>query len=62
MDNTTIDEGSFIENSIIGENVFFSGTIRAKKNAVFEVNGKPVNVQNFGAVIGDNSRLINANL
>lgn len=59
MDNSVIQKDSKVEDSIIGENVNFSGKITAKNNAVSDVNGKNIVIGRFGAVIGDNSRLEN---
>ena len=44
MDNSVIDEGYIIENSVVGENVYFSGKIKSKK---------------FGAIIADNVKAKN---
>jgi len=54
MDDTVIDENSVVENSVIGENVYFNGKARAGKNVRSFVKGKPVLVENLGAIIADN--------
>ena len=65
MDRTVIDSGSIIKNSIIGENVLFSGKINSKKNCFSAVNGKKIKIaEEFGVVVADNVKaknvLINA--
>lgn len=57
MDKTIIDEDSVVEDSIIGENVYFKGRIIAKNNAYSNVKGKRIKVDRFGAVISNNSKL-----
>ena len=54
MDNSVIDDGSIVEDSIIGENVHFNGRIIAEDNAVSMVKGKKINAGRLGAIIGDN--------
>ena len=54
MDNSVIDKNSIVEDSVIGENVYFSGKIKSKNNAASIVNGKEIKIDKFGAVIGDN--------
>ena len=54
MDGAIIDEGSVIEDSIIGENVHFSGKIRSGSNACSMVSGSKISIGRFGAVVGDN--------
>lgn len=54
MDDTIIDENSIIEDSIIGENVYFQGIARSSKNVESVVKGKKVIVEKIGAIIGDN--------
>ena len=53
MEGTAIEEGSFIENSVIGSNVRFSGKIRSKEDATSIINNKKVKAGMFGAAIGD---------
>lgn len=55
MDNTTIVEGSIVESSVIGENVYFKGIAKAGK-ADIDVKGKIVKVEKIGAVIANNVR------
>jgi len=54
MDNTTIEENSIIENSIIGENVTFLGKAKSKANAITIVKNKQIKVGKLGTIIGDN--------
>ena len=62
MDNTIIEEKSSIENSVIGEDVYFEGRIIAKDNAYSSVKGKKVPAGRLGAIIGDNTRIMNSTL
>ena len=59
MDNTIIDKGSIIEDSIIGENVYFNGTIIAKNNIYSNVKHKKIKIDRLGAIISDNVRAEN---
>ena len=59
MDNTIIDKGSIVEDSIIGENVYFKGTIIAKNNIYSNVRNKKIRVDRLGAVISDNVKAEN---
>ncbi len=59
MDNTIIDKNSVIEDSIIGENIYFKGTIIAKNNAYSNINGKKIKVNRLGAIIADNVKAEN---
>ena len=54
MDNTTIEDKSIIEDSIIGENVNFSGKIISEKNIYSMVKNKKIKVERLGAIIADN--------
>ncbi|MEK6892016.1 MAG: sugar phosphate nucleotidyltransferase [Nanoarchaeota archaeon] len=54
MDNSVIDKDSIVEDSVIGENVYFSGKIIHKSNVTSIVNGKEIKINKFGAVVGDN--------
>ena len=62
LDNTMIDKDSLIENSIIGENVYFSGMAKSAKNAESVINGKTIFVERLGAVIGDNVKAENVEI
>lgn len=62
MDNVVIDEGSVVESSILGDKVYFKGKIFAENNVFSIINGKKVKIDGFGAVIGDNSNLINVSI
>ncbi len=62
MDNTIIEKGSVVKDSIIGENVYFSGKISSKSNAVSVVKNKEVIAPRLGAVIGDNANLFNVDI
>ncbi|MBI4452142.1 NTP transferase domain-containing protein [Candidatus Woesearchaeota archaeon] len=59
MDNTTIGHGSIVRNSVIGENVRFSGKIITKNKAYSAVTGSKIKVKGLGAVIADNVRAKN---
>ena len=52
MDNATIEKGSVVKDSIIGENVRFSGTIKSGPSLV-KINGRKIRLR-MGAIIGDN--------
>lgn len=54
MEGAIIDEGSFVEDSIVGQNAHFSGKVKAKNNFFSAVNGNNLQIGRFGAVIGDN--------
>lgn len=53
MDNSIIEKGSIVKDSIIGENVHFKGKINSKVNAVSIIKGKKIKVPKLGAIIGD---------
>ena len=57
MDNAVIDDGSIVEDSVIGEKTYFKGKILAKNNVASLANKKMIKVSRFGAIIGDDSRL-----
>ena len=59
MDNAIIDRGSFIGDSIVGENVYFKGTIIAKNDAYSVIKDKKIKAGRLGAIIGDNCKLMN---
>jgi len=52
--DSIIDKGSIVEDSVIGENVYFNGMAKAGINVESFVKGKPVMVKRLGAIIGDN--------
>lgn len=56
-DNVTIHKDSLVEDSVIGDNVEFGGTVKTADMVEIKVKGKSVEVENFGAAIGDNSKL-----
>lgn len=62
MDKSVIDKNSVVEDSVIGEHVHFKGKIIAKNNAYSAVNGKKIRVGRLGAIIGDNSKLIDVRI
>ncbi len=62
MDNTIIEKGSYIENSIIGENVFFSGIAKAADNVVSVVKGLPRDAGRLGAIVGDGVKAEEVNI
>ena len=59
MDNTLIEKGSIVENSIIGENVYFKGKIISKNNVFSIVKNKKIKVNKLGAIIADNVKADN---
>lgn len=59
MDNVIIDKNSIIEDSIIGENVYFNGTIISKNNIYSTVKNKKIRVDRLGAIIADNVKAKN---
>ena len=59
MDSAIIDKNSVVEDSVIGENVYFSGIILAEDNTFSIIKYKKIKVDRLGAIIGDNSKLIN---
>ena len=59
MDGTIIGKNSIIEDSVIGENVYFNGTIIAKNNVYSVVKGKRIKVERLGAIISDNVKAEN---
>ncbi len=59
MDNTIVEKGSLIEDSVIGENVYFKGKIIAKNNVYSVVKGKKLKVTRLGAIISDNVKAEN---
>ena len=56
---TIIDKNSIIEDSIIGENVYFKGTIIAKNNIYSTIKNKKIKVDRLGAIISDNVKAEN---
>ena len=59
MNNSVVDKGSTVEDSVIGENVYFSGKIKSKNNSTSIVNGKEIKTNKFGAVVGDSVKAKN---
>ena len=59
MDSTTIDKGSIVEDSVIGENVYFNGKIVSKNNVYSNVKNKKIKVRSLGAIVSDNVRAKN---
>ena len=59
MDKTIIDKDSIIEDSVIGENVYFKGVIIAKNNVYSIIKNKKIKVNRMGAVISDNVKAKN---
>lgn len=62
MDKTIIEKGSYAENSIIGEAVYFRGVAKAADNAVSVVKGLPRDAGRLGAVIGDGVKAEDVNI
>jgi len=60
MDNATIEKNSVVEDTIIGENVRFSGKIISKNNAYSIVKNRKIMIGKAGAIIGDNVNVNNA--
>ena len=58
-DNVTIHRDSVVEDSIIGDNVIFTGTIKTSDKTGVWIKKGVAEVENFGAVIGDNCELEN---
>ena len=56
MDNSNIEKNSVVEESIIGENVYFNGKIVSEDNVYSVVKDKKIKVDKLGAIIGDNVR------
>ncbi len=62
MDRTIIEKGSYIENSIIGEAVYFNGIAKAADNVVSVVRKLPRDAGRLGAVIGDGVKAEEVNI
>ncbi|MBW2976737.1 NTP transferase domain-containing protein [Candidatus Woesearchaeota archaeon] len=56
MDNTTVGKDSIVEDSVIGENVYFKGIAKSSKNVESVVKGEKVIVHRLGTIIGDNAK------
>jgi hypothetical protein len=54
-----IHKDSVVEDTIIGNNVEFSGMIKTAEKASMKIKNKVVDAEYFGAVIGDNAKLKN---
>ena len=54
MDNSFIREDSSIEDSVIGENVKFSGKIESSNNVFSDVNRRKIQAKRIGAIVADN--------
>lgn len=62
MDKTIIDKSSVVEDSVIGENVYFNGIAKSAKNVKSAVNKKYVFVGNLGTIIADNVKAKNVDI
>jgi len=62
MDKTIIEKNSIVQNSVIGENVYFSGKIIARNVVYSSSKNKSIKSQRLGAVIGDNVRAENVTI
>lgn len=62
MNNSVIDSDSIIEDSVIGENVYFKGIAKSERDSKSIVNNKPVVVERLGAIIGDNVKAENVEI
>lgn len=59
MDKTIIEGNSIVRDSIIGEDVYFSGKIISANNAYSMVKGKKIKTGRLGAIIADNVKAKN---
>ena len=59
MDNTIIDKGSVVEDSVIGSGVYFKGKIYAKSSVFSVIKGKRIKTGKLGAIIADNAKARN---
>ncbi len=59
MDNAFIEKNSIVQESVIGENVYFNGKILAKNNIYSVIKGKKIKVNKLGAIIADNVKAEN---
>lgn len=59
MDNSVIEKDSVVEESVIGENVYFKGKVKAKENIYSIVKNKKIKVNKLGAIIADNVKAKN---
>ena len=62
MDNSIVDGSSIVEDSFIGENVYFKGTAKSGRNVKSVVKKKPVVVEKLGTIIADNVKAENVNI
>jgi len=62
MDNTIVDKNSIIEDSIVGENVYFNGKIIAKNNVYSVVKNEKIKVDKLGTIIADNVKANNVTI
>ncbi len=62
MNDSIIDTDSVVEDSVIGENVYFKGSAKSEKNVKSVVKGKFVLAEELGAVIADNVRAENVDI
>ena len=54
MDKTIVGTNSIVEDSVIGENVFFQGTILSRNNSLSIIKNGKIRVGRIGAIISDN--------
>ncbi len=59
MDNTIIDKNSVVEDSVIGENVYFRGTVKSKNNVFSIIKNQKIKVDRLGAIIADSVKAKN---
>jgi len=62
MNNTIIVKNSIIEDSIIGENVYFNGKIITKNNVYSVVKKNKIKIDKLGAIIADNVKANNVTI
>lgn len=62
FDNTTVEKDSVIEDSIIGNNVYFSGKAVSKAVSRSAVKDKKIKAGRLGAIIADNVKMDNVTI
>ena len=61
MDNTRIED-SVIEDSVIGNNVYFRGIVKSAKNITKTINNRKVVIERIGCIIGDNANMVDVRI
>jgi len=62
MNDSIIDTGSVVEDSVIGENVYFKGNAKSEKKVKSVVKGKFILAEKLGTIIADNVRAENVDI